>query len=346
MDNESRQLILDTVERVLQDHCDKDLVDQAEQGVWPLKLWQNLEQTGLTLASIDEAAGGGGGETIDGLNVIRTAARFAAPLPLAETFIASHLLRNADIAIPAGPLTVTSAEFLVQPAGEPAGEQIQVTGTAKDVPFGRWSDNLVVVADDHVLLVPLDQATITPSANIAGEPRDQIDIETTIDSARYGQLADARQTYMALGCMTRVAMMSGALSSILELSVQYAMERDQFGRPIAKFQAIQQQLAQMAGEVAASQRAADALFENRVDPMSLGIAKARVGESVGIATEIAHQVHGAMGYTREHPLNLRTRRLWCWRDEFGNENHWQQVIANEILAEGADNLWQMITSQD
>jgi acyl-CoA dehydrogenase len=123
------------------------------------------------------------------------------------------------------------------------------------------------------------------------------------------------------------------------------MERQQFGRPIAQFQAIQQQLAVLAGEVAACQRAADSLNDalvslNRLD---IAIAKARISEAVGAATEIAHQVHGAMGYTMEHGLNLRTRRLWCWRDEYGNEGYWQQAIGRFVVSKGAENAWQTVT---
>ena len=79
------------------------------------------------------------------------------------------------------------------------------------------------------------------------------------------------------------------------------------------------------------------------DDFMVAVAKARIGEAAGRAGEIAHQVHGAMGYTREHNLHYSTRRLWSWRDEFGNETHWQVRLGRMIAAQGADALWPRLT---
>ena len=146
--------------------------------------------------------------------------------------------------------------------------------------------------------------------------------------------------------LLRAVQMSGCLARTLELSLEYAQERVQFGRPISKFQAIQHQLAVMAGEVAAATRAADGALERLGDSrfqVQLAVAKARVGEAAGIAAEIAHQVHGAMGFTHEHRLHHHTRRLWAWRDEFGNEAHWQRQLGQHVAAVGADQVWDFIT---
>jgi acyl-CoA dehydrogenase len=75
----------------------------------------------------------------------------------------------------------------------------------------------------------------------------------------------------------------------------------------------------------------------------VAVAKARVGEAAGKGAEIAHQVHGAMGFTREHNLHYCTRRLWSWRDEFGNETLWQARLGREVARQGADALWPMLT---
>jgi acyl-CoA dehydrogenase len=135
------------------------------------------------------------------------------------------------------------------------------------------------------------------------------------------------------------------MSSILELTVQYALEREQFGRPIAQFQAIQQQLAVLAGEVSACQRAADTLLDAS-GVFNIAISKSRLGDAVAPVCEIAHQVHGAMGYTREHPLNLRSRRLWVWRDEYGEEVYWQHRLGSDLCMSGADSLWDRICDVD
>jgi len=75
----------------------------------------------------------------------------------------------------------------------------------------------------------------------------------------------------------------------------------------------------------------------------VAIAKLRVGEAAGSGAAIAHQVHGAMGFTYEHSLHHATRRLWAWREEFGNETHWATVLGRMVAARGADALWPLVT---
>ena len=147
--------------------------------------------------------------------------------------------------------------------------------------------------------------------------------------------------------LARTNLMAGTLQSTLDLGLQFAAERSQFGRSISKFQAIQHSLAAVGTEVAASQRAADA----GVDAMGtdrfeqeVAAAKARVGEAVGIVAEQVHQVHGAMGYTYEHRLHHFTRRLWAWRDEWGNEFYWQVKLGQHLATLGADRVWGYIAT--
>jgi len=105
-------------------------------------------------------------------------------------------------------------------------------------------------------------------------------------------------------------------------------------------------LALLAGQVAAASAAADAAAEASSlapDAFAVAVAKSRAGEAAGKGAEIAHQVHGAMGYTREHNLHYSTRRLWSWRDEFGNETCWQIRLGRVVAAQGADALWPMLS---
>jgi acyl-CoA dehydrogenase len=76
---------------------------------------------------------------------------------------------------------------------------------------------------------------------------------------------------------------------------------------------------------------------------AIAVAKARVGEAAGTVAAIGHQVHAAMGFTREHTLQYRTRRLWSWRDEFGNETHWQRQLGELAVEHGGDGLWPFLT---
>ena len=133
----------------------------------------------------------------------------------------------------------------------------------------------------------------------------------------------------------------------------YANERVAFERPIAKFQAVQHNLARLAGEVAAAVAAAgsaaDALaqaaaFDEAVF-LEVASAKIRCAEAAQESVAIAHQVHGAIGFTQEHILHRYTLRLLAWRDDFGNESHWAVALGNLMAARGADELWPLVASR-
>lgn len=343
--NEQQRLIKDTLHRLLTDQCGPAIVDQAEAGQFPQKLWDTLTETGLTVAGIPEASGGSGGDLDDSLLVIREAARFAAPVPLSEHFMAGLILSDHGASIGTDPVTVAAGDFSID-------EQLRLQGSAENVAFARWCHQIVLVARSssglRLCRVNCADVEIVENNNIAGEPRDSVVVDVTLVPEEVFETDDAvLNKIRLLGAVTRCMMMAGALDSVLEMSVQYSLERSQFGRPIAKFQAIQQQLAVLAGEVAASTMAGHAIASSfdQLDELDIAIGKARIGESVSSCTDIAHQVHGAMGYTLEHSLNHRTRRLWSWREEYGNEREWQIQVGKAFLEGGADKLWDTVTSR-
>jgi acyl-CoA dehydrogenase len=143
------------------------------------------------------------------------------------------------------------------------------------------------------------------------------------------------------------------LEAILALSVRYANERVAFERPIGKFQAIQHSLARLAGEaaaaMAASASAADAIakaagFDDAVF-LEAASAKIRSAEAAQEGAAIAHQVHGAIGFTQEHVLHRYTLRLLSWRDDFGNESDWALRLGNMVAARGATEFWPLVASR-
>jgi acyl-CoA dehydrogenase len=159
--------------------------------------------------------------------------------------------------------------------------------------------------------------------------------------------ADVFDKLFRLGALCRSFQIAGALETVLRMCVEHANVRVQFGKPIAQFQAVRQQIAVLAGQAAAASRAADLALEAVMrggGENEIAAAKSRAGEAAGIAASIAHQVHGAMGITYEHALHQYTRRLWAWRDDFGNERYWQRKLGASIAARGADNLWPFLTA--
>jgi len=333
-----------TIDRVFEEHCGKPVRESAEAGEWPARLWQALEEVGLPLAALPESAGGAGIAFDDAMFALRRTAYHAAPVPLAETMLAGRLLVAAGLEMPPGALTIAPGNPLSVSGGK-------VSGAVPRMPWGNQCAHAVVAANregaEMIVLVATAGAAGSVEKNLAGEPRVEMAFRGVAPVAM-APLANAAARLAAEGALYRSVQMAGALERALEYALLYANERIQFGRPIGKFQAIQHMLAVFAGHVAASSAATDAAVEasrGAPDEFAVAVAKARTGEAAGKGAEIAHQVHGAMGYTREHNLHYVTRRLWSWRDEFGNETHWQMRLGRMIAAKGADALWPMLTGE-
>jgi acyl-CoA dehydrogenase len=340
-------IIVDTATRIFQDLCEPETVNAAERGIWSKALWGALEESGLPLTWVPEKLGGAGAALRDGFAVLRVAGRFAAPVPLAETLMAGWLLARAGIAVPSGPLTIApvhaDGQILLTATGA-------LTGRARRVPFARNAAHIAVLGrrgnEAVVALVEAAGLPISQSTSLAGEPRDDVSFEG-VRPVTARPVAVALDQLVGFGAAVRLQQIAGALEKILEQSVQYALDRVQFGRPIAKFQAVQHNLAMLAGEVAAASAAADAAAEACALPeiamAEIAVGKVRGGEAAGTGAAIAHQVHGAMGFTYEHSLHHATRRLWAWREEFGNEAVWAARLGRMVAERGADELWPFVT---
>lgn len=348
------QIVVETAARLFADDVTPQLRNAAEADTWPQALWEAVADLGLPEALVPEQAGGYGLDPLVALAVVRTAARFAVPLPLAETLWANRLLAAAGLSRPSGPVT-----FFAPATSAPSVDPLQITrsadgwrlvGHAPRVPWGAQAD-VVVVADSAdgpmIARVPAGRATVTAGDNLAAEPRDDLAFDLVLPADSVAPAPRLALSLQEAGAALRAIQMAGALERVLELSVRYASERVQFGRPIGKFQAVQQNLAVLAGQTAAAGGAADLAAEalaGDLDPLPIAIAKARTGEAASSACAIAHQVHGAIGFTHEHELHHFTRRLWAWRDEYGNDTHWNARVGAAVTAAGADGLWPLITA--
>jgi acyl-CoA dehydrogenase len=339
-------LVQDSARRLFADLVPPAVVNAAEAGTWPVELWDAVAEAGFpdALAASAETPGDLAGME-DAAAILREAGRHAAPLPLAESMLARWLLAGAGIAAPEGPLTIAPVER--REAFTLRRGDGRLSGKATGVPWARQAAGIVIVADGLVALLPPGAADIRAGESLAGEPRDDISVDAVVAAKPAPAGVDAALVYR-LGALTRAVMIAGALDAVLTLTVQYANDRVQFGRPIGKFQAIQQQLAVLAENVAAAGVVADAAVEAAAGhgdlSFAVAVAKARCGEAAGKVAEIAHQVHGAIGFTHEHRLHHLTRRLWSWRDEFGVESDWSIELGRLAASKGGDGLWPLLTS--
>jgi acyl-CoA dehydrogenase len=350
-------IVAETAARIFQDVCDPGAVNRAADAGWKAPAWAALEEAGLTLAWVPDSLGGAGAELTDGFAVLREAGRSAVALPVAETLLAGWLLAGAGIASPKGAMAcgpVRDADRII------LAKSGTVSGRLRAIAFAREARHLALLAEregggEAVALVEIGTAGIGNGASIAGDALNTVQLEG-VRPVAVAPAGAARAGFALMGAAVRAMQMAGALEAILDLAVAYANERVAFGRPIAKFQAVQHNLARLAGEVAAAiaaaGSAADAIaatsgsagFDDGVF-LEATSAKIRVGEAAGEGAAIAHQVLGAIGFTKEHVLHRFTQRLWAWRDDFGNESQWAVKLGNLVAAKGSDALWPMLAAR-
>ncbi|MFZ0849000.1 MAG: acyl-CoA dehydrogenase family protein [Hyphomicrobiaceae bacterium] len=357
---DSTSLIADTASRILRDHCDPQTLNSATGDGWQAPAWAALEDAGLPLAWVPEELGGAGVSVQDGFDVLRVAGRYAVPLPIAETLLAGWLLSQSGIAVPRGAMTCAPTRpgdnVILTAAGA-------LSGRVRGVPFAKTAKHLALVAQREdgggqaIALLDCGSLRVADGSSIAGDALNTVHLQQVRPIASKDASLDA-QALLTMGAAVRAVQMSGALEAILEIAVAYANERVAFERPIAKFQAVQHNLARLAGEVAAAMAAAgsaaDAIastagtcaggFDDAV-LLEVAAAKIRVGEAAGEGAGIAHQVLGAIGFTREHVLHRFTQRLWAWRDDFDNESAWAVRLGALVAAGGGEGLWPLLASR-
>lgn len=354
--NDIDQMLNDSALRYFSDMCTREVLNKVEQGQWLPDAWHGMQEIGLVSAASMETEPGQIGLPLQSLNMLaRLAGRFSVPMPIVETYLAQRALTRHGIAFdenqPLGVSTLTvDTAITLTPAAN--GGYI-VNGRLSRVAWGRHASGIVVSArlnnKNCIVLLPAAK-TLHKQENLAGEPRDTLIYEQVVIAqecvAFINHASEANQlTYE--GALFRCMQITGALQKALEMTLEYAKEREQFGRPIAKFQAIQHQIAEMAAQVASATAAADAaahLSAIHPNPEAIAMAKIRCSEAATLGGAIAHQVHGAMGFTHEHNLHLNTRRLLSWRDEFGSDSHWANWLGQRIQSLSADELWTFVTS--
>jgi acyl-CoA dehydrogenase len=330
-------MVLDTAEKIFARNT-----GAPSGGAFDVECWNEVEAAGFTLALLSEEAGGFGLSASDATSILCVAAKHTSRLPLAETMLANWLLADAGLPITSDVTTIALVDAL------PSESCRSVV--AKRVPWARVAGAVVVVTRDGRISRFESPEIIAHGVNLAGEARDDIEIVWSADNSQAEAAPRLFDTYLALCAMMRVVGMSGSAEAALKLSVEYVNDRVQFGRPIGRNQAIQHQLAIMASHVAASNAAADMCAsafplvlrdEGRFQAV-VASAKMRAGEAAGICSSIAHQVHGAIGFTEEYRLHNLTEQLWSWRDEYGSEVFWSERLADQMFSMTPPSPWQFL----
>lgn len=329
------RMLADQIDRILRP-LDGPARHRAEaEGGLP-ELWAEVAELGIETALVSEDRGGAGMSWRDLGPVLMVLGYHAAPIPLGEAIIGRWALDllGQDGSLPGIGL------------GKVAGDA-QATG-AVQVPWGAGAERLVVTLStpegERLALVDAAGAGVTALTTVGRDPAVRLTLRDAPVLAKSGPLGFGLVEAMAL---LRAAQTAGALSRILELSIEYGNTRVQFGRPIGKFQAVQHLVASLAAEAAAARAAVElalAATDHGGNWAPVAVAKIRAALAVPRATFAAHETHGAIGVTEEHVLHYFTRRLWQWREEAGDEHYWSDRLGRSALAEGGAELWPRIVA--
>lgn len=341
-------LITETADRLFGELSTHEAIQAAEDTGAAAELWSAFAATGFPWISLPVEAGGSGGSLQDALEVLRLVGYHAAPVAAAETgMLGGWLLSGAGLALPDGVVTVASSSDL--DVTETATGLV-LTGSLTRVPSANVAERLALLVEvdgrSMVASVPLSDCTTTPMTNLAGERRDTVTIDgVEAESAPAAAGVDA-EALRFRGALSRAALMAGAIEKISQLTVSYTTERIQFGRPVARFQAVQQHLVWAAQDAALVRMAAESAGRaagRGSAHFEIASAKLIANQASARATKACHQAHGAMGMTQEYPLHHYSRRLWSWRKEYGGEREWSRWLGQRVIAEGADGLYPLVT---
>jgi acyl-CoA dehydrogenase len=348
-------LLAESLERLLRERALIATAQHDQAGVVQPALWDALVEGGFPWVSVPEAAGGVGGTVADACTVIRTTARHGVRGPIAETgLLGGWLLASGGLTVPDSLVTVA-----LQNPKEPLTVRLSSTGVVVDgslarVPWIERAGELLVVTNvdgvTSVLRLPTVQLEVVPGTNLAGESRGTVFVRSVeLPSSAVAALPDGidESALFLRGALARAVAMAGAMEAASELTLRYSLEREQFGQPISRFQAVQHHLVRMASEAAAASMAAALAVDGyeRCDvEFTVAAAKIVAGSAAGVVSASAHQVHGAIGMTMEYVLQRHTRALWAWRQEFGSEGYWSERLGRSIAASGPDAIWDRITT--
>ncbi len=349
--NDMLDILEDSVTRLLRARVTPELMKETEEGAWPAELWRLIEEHGLPLAMVGETGGGSALDWPDVYSLIFASGKHALPAPLPESLLAHRLLDITGIEIPNACLTIADSGDGPPVRATRSVGTWRLDGELKHVPWGRWAKFVVAEASvegvPHIALAALEGLAIRQDANIAREPRDTLVLQQAPALAVVPLPASVPARSIRLyGALLRSAQIAGALEKLVEHCVRYANDRVQFGRPLAKFQAIQQQVAVLACESAAAACASAFAFRQastEAAELAIASAKVRSSEAAGKGAAIAHAVHGAIGFTYEHTLHFSTRRLLSWRSEFGNHAWWSRRIGAAVCRNEAP-FWPVLTT--
>ena len=323
----------DSAERLFGEVCTPAVIRQIEGGADTTSLWSELSSVGFTDALLPESANGAALTLTEVWPMLFSMGRHALPLPYAHTLLARAWLQQAHAT------TCVQAQILAQgvPEGTITFAPFRVVSSrtgvqAAGVNFGLTATWVLVQSETAVWLLPTAQAQRTPSG---GHGSLDADLSWSADVAQAALLGQFQQPqFRELLALSLAVLIAGAADRVFEMTLGWANQREQFGKPIGRFQALQQQISEVAEQVFGARMAAEMACRSTTwqpAPALVALAKAQTSQAVARVVAVAHAVHGAIGVTQEFDLQLYTRRLNEWARAGGGAGYWSGVLGQQVL---------------
>ncbi|HEY1701554.1 MAG TPA: acyl-CoA dehydrogenase family protein [Trebonia sp.] len=337
------------------------------------EFWGTLESLGLTRLTQPEARGGSGAGWPEVTALLAAAARHAVPVPIAEHDLLAGWLLTAtglaetDLPADAGVARLTAAGPGTPPSRLCTAAVLDAGGRARGVGWAVQADILAVLwpADGqwHAAVLPAGDARVAADDGQRAEPRGSVAVDIAALAPHPVPARFPRQ-FRLRGALARTIQMAAAMETVVNLCARHVSERAQFGRPLAKFQAVRDLVAEAAAQSAlASAATASAVAamsgaearsgeaggsgdeDTDLDAAEFAVAVARSAASHAAAAVIrdAHQVHGAIGTTAEHQLHRYSGPIGLWRTEFGSVRSWDEYVTRAAVTAGGEGLWPLLT---
>ena len=370
--SEEQEMLRKSARDFLDDKCPKTLVREMEtdEKGYPPELWQEMAGLGWMGLAFPESYGGSGMGFIDLAILLEEMGRACLPGPfLSSIILGGFTILDAgsdaqkqkylpDIAsgktVFTLALTETSAWYdatSINVAATPDGDNYVINGTKLFIPDAHVADYLLCVARTEkstgpeegltVFIVDTSSPGLSQSAlkTISGDKLfevvfNQVRVPADNILGQPGKGWEIVQRIIERGAVAKCCDLTGGLQRVLEMTLDYAKERQQFDRPIGSFQVIQHYCAEMATDVDATRfctyQAAWMLSEGLPCHKEIAIAKTWAGEAYERVVTLAHQIHGAIGCTIDHDLQFYTKRGKAAQLSFGDGDFHRETVAQQM----------------
>jgi len=339
---DERAALLDSLRRLLAGRCAESDVRRimASETGHDAALWRALADLGVVGLTVPEEHGGAGLGAIELELVMEAAGASLLPAPLISTAVAATLLDGERLAALAGGYSIAAVAFAGRDdwtgRSDVRRDGTGLAGTARFVPDAAIADTIVVTLDDTVFAVAREDVEIT-ALPVFARPRRLANVTFRGPATQIGdgaRIAAARD----IALVALAGEQAGGARRILDMTVDYARERHQFGRAIGSFQAIKHMAADLLLEAesatSAARDAARQLAENApTRAESVALAAFACADAFVRCARDGIQMHGGIAFTWEHPAHLYLRRARSAAQLYGDSDHWRERYVRALEVE-------------